>query len=434
MRADGILMRGSLTSSRTPRNRVARRSSCKRSALFRTSLWYRSVALLLVLLARGVACQDRTVIPPTTIEELFARGYDSLRVGPAGALPVFREIVRRDPANIRALRQLGSIYLALDRKTQALEMFEASEKILPSDSTRLQIAYLYNALGNNSRSLALFGLLSRSSDPGIGATARRAIDILTPLFCWERGRWWSRATGSVHYDRRFEDVIASLTFQVGRELAGDRVLSAYAGITVNKDSRSTGGLQPVIYSDNYALVGVGLRLQPARWWTLDFQPGFTLDLLERPGEEKTGFEYRFLTTLGGGISPPVDVPPALCAPAAAFADAFLSGGYYSRYENTIGYSQLRTGLRMLAYRHSALDFYVRGDFTLDALSRHREFYNNTIEGSLGTRFVPDHRWGVSVLVELHRGFYWMDPPAGPNDERWYNSFRLLLVVDRYLCL
>ena len=378
--------------------------------------------------------QDRTVSPIPTTAQLFARGYEALKIGPAEALPIFQEIVRREPANPAALRQLGSIYLNLERKTEALEVFESSERLFPSDTTRLQLAYLHNTLGNNRRALALFGLLVRSKDPEIATTARRAIDILTPLYCSERGDWWTRAVGSAYYDHRLEDVIASLSFQVGRELIADRLLSGYGGITVNKDSRSTGGLQPVIYSDNYALTAVGIRVQPGRWWTLDIQPGITFDLLDRPGRDRTDFDFRVLTSLGGGISAPVLVSPTLRAPFSPFLDAFLSAGYYSRYENMIGYSQARAGLRALAYRHSALDLYLRGDFTFDALSRNREFYNNTFEGSFGARLVPDHRWGISLLTEFHRGFYWMAPPAGSGRDQWYNSFRVLLVIDRYLCL
>jgi tetratricopeptide (TPR) repeat protein len=392
------------------------------------------LALFLLLIPPHAGAQDRALTPLSTIPQLFARGYEALKIGPREALPVFEEIVRRDSTNVTALRQLGSIYVNLEQKTEALRMFEASQHILPSDTTRLQIAYLQNALGNNSKALALFGTLSRSRDPQIAATARRAIDILTPLYCWERGAWWTRALGSVHYDHRFEDVIASLSLQEGREILGDRVLSVYGDITLNKDTRSTGGLQPVIYSDNYFLGAIGLRLQPTRWWSLDIQPGFTVDLLDRPGKERVDFDYRMLTTLGGGISAAVDVPPTLQVPCAPFADAFLSTGYYSRYKNVIGYSQVRAGFRTLAYRHTALDLYARGDFTFDALSSHREFYNNTLEGSLGARIVPDHRWGINLLVEFHRGYIWMDPSYGAGQSRWYSSFRVLLVIDRYLCL
>lgn len=432
MQAESFSRQGTVHSSPTPCGRTARGESSTRVA--RSLVHFILVIFLVVPVVQGAHSQDRRADSSATTAQLFVRGYEALKGGSAGALPIFQEIVKREPANVTALRQLGSIYIALERQEEALEAFEASEKILPSDTTRLQIAYLLNALGNNSRSLALFGLLSRSSDPDIAATAHRAIDILTSLYCRERGRWWSRAVGSVHYDHRFEDLIASLTFQVGRDLIGERLLSAYGGITVNKDSRSTGGLQPVIYSDNYALAAVGIRIEPARWWTLDLQPGISVDLLDRPGKANTEFDFRALTTLGGGLYAPVENPPLLRVPVAPFADAFLSAGYYSRYKNVIGYGQVRGGLRMLAYRHSALDLYLRGDFTFDALSRHREFYNNTVEGSLGARLVPDHRWGVALLVEFHRGFYWMDPPAGTGSARWYDSFRVLVVIDRYLCL
>lgn len=387
--------------------------------------------ILLILLADPGRSQEKAIQTGPTISELFVRGFDSLRTGPANALPIFEEIVRRDSTNLLAQRQLGSIYLALGRPAEALDRFNMSYRFMPSDSALLQIAYLYNTLGENGKALALFGILQGSRNTEIAATSRRAIEVLTPLFCADRSDWWTRAIGTAYYDDRFRDAIVSMSLQEGYYLSKSRLTSLYGTLTLNADSRSTGGAVPVIYSDNYALAGLGFRLQPMRTWTIDLQPGISVDLIDRPGKKQTEADFRALTSVGAGLSPAADVPFRLIAPMSPFADAFLSFGYYSRYENSIGYSQARAGLRTLAYRHSALDLYVRGDFTFDTRS---DFFNNTVEGSLGARLVPDHRWGIGLLVEYHRGMYSVAPPQGSSTARWYNSFRVLLAIDRYLCL
>jgi tetratricopeptide (TPR) repeat protein len=397
----------------------------------RPFLQFLGCALLLLFLAIEAPSQVQASRTSSTISELLMRGFDSLRAGPAHALPIFEEIVRKDSANLLAQRQLGSIYLALDRPSDALNRFDAAYRLMPSDSTLLQIAYLYNSLGENGKALALFGLLQGSRNTRIAATARRATDVLTPLFCADHSDWWTRAIGSVYYDDRFMDAIVSMSLQEGLYLSKNRLTSFYGTLTLNADSRSTGGTVPVIYSDNYALAGLGFRFQPMRTWTLDIQPGVSVDLLDRPEEERVQADFRALTAIGAGFSPVADVPFRLTTPLSPFIDGFLSFGYYSRYENSIGYSQARAGLRTLAYRHSALDLYLRGDFTFDTRG---DFFNNTVEGSVGARLVPDHRWGLGLLVEYHRGMYGVPPPPGSSIARWYNSFRVLLVVDRYLCL
>lgn len=386
------------------------------------------LALVLLQPARS---QDRPISAAPTTPELLVRGFDALRKSAAEALPIFEEIARRDSLNLLARKQLGSIYLNLGRPADALTHFQAAWRIHPTDSTLLQIAYLYNSLGENGKALALFGSLRVSKDPDVAAVARRAIDILTPSFCEERSDWWTRGSGSVYREGRLDDVIALLSLQRGRYLSKGRATSLYGVLTLSADTRSRDGELPVIYSDNYALAGLGFRLQPVRAWTIDVQEGVAYDIIARQGRKRTEADFRALTSLGTGYFAPVDVPARLHAPFAPFADGFVSFGYYSRYEDAIGYSQARIGVRALGYRHTALDLYLRGDFTFDTQAI---YYNNTAEGSIGARLIPDYRWGINLLVEYHRGTYWVDPPYGQLSSRWYNSLRLILVVDRYLCL
>jgi tetratricopeptide (TPR) repeat protein len=390
-----------------------------------------SIFLLLPVLLQPGRSQDRQIAASPTTAELLVRGFDALRSSPAEALPIFEEIVRKDSLNLLARKQLGSIYLNLGRPSDALPQFESAWRMYPTDSTLLQIAYLYNSLGENGKALALFGSLRGSKNSDMAAVARRAIDILTPSFCEERSQWWTRGSGSVYREGRLDDVIALLSLQRGRYLSQSRLTSLYGVLTLSADSRSRDGELPVIYSDNYGLAGLGFRLQPIRAWTIDVQEGVAYDILSRPGKKRTEADFRALTSLGTGYFAPVDVPYGLRAPFAPFADGFVSFGYYSRYEDAIGYSQARIGVRALGYRHTALDLYLRGDFTFDTQAI---YYNNTAEGSIGARLIPDYRWGINLLVEYHRGAYWVDPPYGQLSSRWYNTFRLILVVDRYLCL
>jgi len=250
------------------------------------------------------------------------------------------------------------------------------------------------------------------------------------MLCEGQFPWWGRVYAAPYYDSRFDDAIFSLAAYGGRYIGADRLISLYGTAAVTRDTRSSGGAFPVIYSDNYALLGAGIHVSPTRGLTADIQGGLTLDLVERPGHAKTNGDFRALASFGSGLYPGITTPDGWGWRFSPLAEFYTSVGYYSRYTNTIGYGMGRVGIRLGEYQQSAIDVYLRGDFVADT---DNEFYNNVVELSLGTRLIPDYLWGLSLMVEYHRGAYWRASGSPNPYGHTYDSFRVFLVFDKWIC-
>ena len=386
------------------------------------------ICLLLCTCTSDTLSQEQR--SPQRIYSLFERGYALLPSNPREAAGVFEEILRVDPGNVTACRQLGSIYIALGDREQALRVFADANTLLPSDTTQMQIAYILSSLGRRTEALDVFTSLETSADSSIRSDAHRSAVILELMACSDQYPWWTRVYAAPYFDTRFDDLIFSGSLYRGKYLDTSRTFSAYGTLSITRDTRSSGGTSPAIYSDNYALAGIGVRYQAFAGFTADLQSGLTVDLVERPGEATLKGDFRAVASYGYGIYPAITLPDKFTWPLPLFADVYASFGYYTRYRNAIGYLQTRIGTRLLERGNSALDIYVRGDLTGDT---ERDFFNNTAEAGLGFRVIPDHRWGLIFSAEFHRGTYWgssriPNPYGSP-----YSSLRLYVILDRFLC-
>jgi tetratricopeptide (TPR) repeat protein len=357
-------------------------------------------------------------------------GYEALPSNPAEAAHCFEEALRRNPSDRNVQMQLGSVYLAMERPAEAIRRFEIAHLIRPSDTTALQVAYLALRLGEDMRAYKIFQSLQNSSDPQIAATARQAVTVMEAMLCERYASWWIRPYATAYYDSRLEDLIFYGWLYGGYWLNREHSLSAYGVASIFKDTRSSGGALPVIFSDNYFLLGGGVRYLPLRGMTIDVQPGVTFDLLERPGKPLVAFDFRSTLSYGGGLYAPAEVAPRPSFPFHFFLDGYASLGYYSRYENVLLYSHGRTGVRAFTVNQTALDAYVRLNFVADTKG---DYYNNILEAGAGLRFIPDHRWGVTLLVEYDRGRYLKSVPPSSVLDSPYDAFRLFLFYDRLFC-
>jgi hypothetical protein len=193
------------------------------------------------------------------------------------------------------------------------------------------------------------------------------------------------------------------------------------------DARSSGGLAPVIFSDNALITGIGLKASPFTGFQVTIQEGLSVDLIERGGRASTRGDFRAVALYGNGYYAAYSRHTDLRFPCSPFADLYSSLGYYSRYTNTIGYVQARAGVRPLEVNRTVVDLYLRGGMVRDS---EKEFYNNILEGALGVRLTPNVTWGLYLLGEFQRGYYWeVGGPAPPYD-RYFDGFRLFLILDR----
>jgi hypothetical protein len=386
------------------------------------------LATLLLVLHVHAASQDSTARAPIAV--ILARGYQILETDPKAAIPLFEEAVKADSTNLLARRQLGSLYITSGRPEDALTQLQVANDLSRSDTTSLQIAYLLNALGQNREAYALFSSLQQSHDPEIREKAGTAVQVLAPVLCAASYPWWMRAYAAPYYDSRFENSIFNGALSAGHYLTSDREFSLFGTFSITRDTRSAGGAAPEIFSDNYLLLGGGIRVEPVRGFVTDLQMGLAADLVDRPGEPSFTGDFRIVSSYGAGWFPPVSPAPELSFPLLPFADFYTSIGYYSRYSNVIGYGLGRAGVRLATSGHASVDVYIRTDLNGDT---DRAFYNNVAEISAGLRVTPDYRWGLTMLIEQHRGTYWGSTARPVSYDRQYSSFRIFLILDKPLC-
>ena len=401
----------------------------------RGALRERSIQLVCCLIlglfsALAVRAQERQD-EASRLYAQFARGYEAIATDPTEAISIFEEIVRTHSTNVTARKQLGSLYIGAGRTEDALEQFRVVDVLSSSDTTKLQIAYLLASLGRNEEAQLAFDELSACSVPQIREQASTASAVLAWVARNEAYPWWGRVSGDPYYDSRFNNTVFRFSLMGGAYLTESKMISAYATGLFTRDTRSTGGAVPVVYSDSYFLVGGGLRVQPLPGATIDLQGGLAIDLIGKPEEPEARADVRALASYGWGLYPAPAAPERLRLSFKLFVEAMALGGYYSRYSNVLGFGHAKTGARVLEWNRAYTEVYLRADVVADT---RREFYNNILEGSIGLRVAPDFAWGLQILAEYHWGTYWdMSLPTTPYD-RYYSSGRLYIVIDQPFAL
>jgi hypothetical protein len=376
--------------------------------------------------------ESQYVLDASEKEQVYAlltQGYEAMSESPANAIPYFQQAVAIDPSNVDLRKQLGSTFIAVGRLYDALIQFSIADYLSPSDSTKIQIAYLLNSLGMNTESYKAFYELHTSGNDEIRKISRDATTVLDPVLTNEQYPWWGGISLTPYYDSRFDNTIVLGLLDVGYHLDRSRLLSLLGTLRISRDTRSEGGAVPVIFSDNYVLAAAGLRVNPFKGFFADVLGGVTTDLDTRPDQDQVRGDFRTVLSYGAGVFARATFPEGLNLTAKPWADTYTSVGYYSRYNNVIGYTQGKAGLRFLEVGYLGMDIYARVDFAWDSA---REFYNNVAEGSVGLRLVPQYAWGISLLAEFHRGFYWDQSLSTGDISRWYSSNRFFLVFERSL--
>lgn len=257
------------------------------------------------------------------------------------------------------------------------------------------------------------------------ASCRRATGVLLVALPLARGsgaqalpRAYVDLYAAPLYAARFSDAIVTVQAQLHRRLGAESPVTLFLGAALTKDSRSRGGTLPAIFSDNVALLGLGLGAQPGRWVSVRAEAGLALNLVrsvDHPGPTEPDYRvlaavYRRWEPLGG----------------RRFTEVYGSAGYYSRYrDNGIAYLQLRAGRRGAAGR---LYGYLRLNLAMDA---NRDFFNNAVEAGPGLEWRASGPLSLSARAEYLRGVYFgiegRDPnPYGPS----YHDFRVVLVLGR----
>lgn len=362
----------------------------------------------------------------TSLAALLSRAYALLAVNSPEATRLFEHAAALDSSNVLVRMQLGYLYQSQKEYESALGNFRAADRLRPSDTTRLQVAYVLASMGRGAEADSLLHELQESSAPDIRSAATGQLASTSPTGA--PSDWWTRVYAAPYYDTRWNTTFFQMNIERGYSLTPDRRLGAYGTFMYSGDARSGGGQVPVIFSDNSMIFGVGLRARPITGLAVSVQPGVAFDLIDRGSSSSSPrIDFRAVGIYSYGMYAPFNLHDGVKSPLSPFADMYASFGYYSRYQDAIGYLQARAGLRVLEVSRAAGDVYLRADFVRDT---EKQFYNNEIEGSLGFRLIPDVHWGFYVVAEFHRGTYWEVSPAPIPYDSYYSSFRLFLIFDR----
>ncbi|MBI1805110.1 MAG: tetratricopeptide repeat protein [Ignavibacteriae bacterium] len=369
-----------------------------------------------------------------------------VRTNPSDAAKLFEHAIELDPSNRETRQALGFVYIALADYERALQQFSAVQDIRRSDTLQLQIGYTLLALYRTNEAYKIFHELTGSLNPDIREKAEKQLayessasqsssstQTVTPH------DWLTRIYSASYYDTRWETSFFNLTAEEGYTLPSARTVSLYGVLSLSADTRSSAGLVPEIFSDNTLLMGVGIRVRPFPGFSLSAQQGVGFDLIGRKDIDFSRPDFRLVTVYGWGIYAPYTFHPEARFPFFPTFDLYGSVGAYSRYKNTIGYLQIKGGVRVMEVSRTVLDIYAKANFARDAAInlfenepsvKPKEYYNNLDEFGVGARVTPNVDWGLYLVGEYLRGLYSIEAMVPSSRDRYYDSFRVYLIFDR----
>ncbi len=219
--------------------------------------------------------------------------------------------------------------------------------------------------------------------------------------------------------KNFTDVVYQIKAKVGRYLDSDKKTSAYLFAHVDGDTNSKAGDIPIIYSENYAGLGVGLDYRPIKEARVFIESSIEHTFVNSGGKDaqhdyRVGVEY--YNQWGPGMNLSCSYDPTL--PFDWFSDLYLAAVHYSRYhDNVIFQSAARLGVRLLHYKMSTLSAYGRLGITADTNS---DFFNNVIDIGPGLELQPYKPLPLSIRTEYRYSKYFRKVNNGDTDR--FNSF------------
>lgn len=367
----------------------------------------------------------------TQIDSLLNEAYKLIDSDPEEAISIFKKVDELSPDNVTIKKQLGYLFLNKNDFENSLQYFKSADNLFPSDTIKLQIAYILNNLNRNTEALEYFNILKDSHDLEIKNKASSAIIILESNQPIQKFPWWGEIYTSPYYDSRFKTIFNFLQLKEGYYLTRNKFVSLLGTFQLTSDTKSKGngaGQVPIIFSDNAAVLGAGFLFNPTTGLNLIFQTGIGIDLIKVAGKFKIKPDHRAIISYGTGIYPEISVPSKPNFVIKPLLELYSSFGYYSRYKNSIGYGTLRAGFRFFELRKTAIDLYLRFNSAIDT---EKEYYNNIIELGSGIKIIPNHTWGLNILVEYNRGNYIYKPKI-TSIRKNYNSFRLYLIFGKLL--
>ena len=293
----------------------------------------------------------------------------------------------------------------------------------------LELGYLRARRGERADARVAFTIAGSGSDSVVRAHAFAAADQLRADEPREPrdGVLFAEAYAAPFYQTRFTNVIAQAIVRAGMRTTAPGALTPYASLRVTRDSRSVGGVQPEIFSDNVVVPALGLRLQPfGGGLALYGEAGPALRLLDdgtrgARGDVRAGGWYFGAWRHGRASS----YRPAV--PLTMRAELYVDAAYYSRFDHdVIGYAQLRELVDVARTRAGGVELFARVGGVADS---RRVSYNNTLEVGGGVGIAPGRARRLVVNLERVHGRYLA--ASVPGTTRSYADIRLTAIFHAY---
>ena len=193
---------------------------------------------------------------------------------------------------------------------------------------------------------AMFAAAAKDADPKIVALANAGLAEVQN----NSKLWFASIYAAPFYESRFSNEINPVNEKVG--LSPSPYFQPYIGLWFNRDIRSQAGTLPLIYSDNSAVIVVGIQSTLAKTGIVYAQAengpkSHRRKTLPPPiiawGRCGPGPGARRYSPESAGHSSPIGSAHSISWTGSAYADL----GYYSRYgRNVIGEVQLREGINL----------------------------------------------------------------------------------------
>lgn len=352
---------------------------------------------------------DPTVLPDDCTAALNM--YYGLKSAgqPDEASALIQQIATRFQDNRTAQLEAAYNRLAARDQSGALPYLSRAVALQPADlKTRLQLAYTWNALGRNDKAVEEFRIVSRSDDPELAGPARKA---LRNLGVPQTGDRFNEIGIDSTYMDRGQNLLTQATAKTGISLT--ETLSAYIGLRVSRDSRSSEGVNPIIFSDNAITLALGVRYRPYRSpFGLFAEQGLAYRLVKPVSDSRFVNDTRIVAYFSDRLG----APPTQ---SGLFLDTYADAGFYSRYQNNgIGFLRVRGGQRWLSPAGS-IDVYGVAKLTGDTQG---VYYNRQITGGLGLVWRPPASSAI-LRLEWLEGYYYGSGSSAPRGRRTFTDLR-----------
>ncbi|MEP6780780.1 MAG: tetratricopeptide repeat protein [Gemmatimonadaceae bacterium] len=404
--------------------------------------------------------QTTAAVNDSAFQARMNAGYAATRAGnPHAAAAAFDSATQANPKSADAWVSAGYAFMSAKQNANAIARFTSAIQVDPDrDVIRRQLGYLYAGSGDNRNAIAAFHALvprgkataqdylalgnlnalvgqrdsslrsfksaldlgTQSGDTAVANAAQKSITNLQAASAANAPGAFVEYYLSPLYQNRFKNYIAFGVGRVGVSAGGRFTPQAYISLRVTRDSKSVGGLQPVLFADNSLLPALGARIHPLPWLTAFAEAGATYPSVSvTPRNWHRDLRAGLLANLAN-TKPLTSKPTGVTLISEVYADA----SWYDRFNrDVISYAQWRESLRLVQGNAGAIDIFTRAWGSYD--SKH-DYYNRVVEGGGGVALHLGAAHRVSIFIDAQKGHY-LAVPVGTQPAQNYNDFRVMFV-------